>query len=603
MKQNNEHKRKKVKTVKKKNLTMGMVKLLVVCLLIPFLALSVVLFYFSESKNRKQIEDTVITSLQNAAENSCTSIESLIQESKKVSYDGVVRDSYLEFVNNGDESAMYNTVSRYLDNTYKYSYSISSVILLFNEKTSMEYYTFSNIAGATYTPINDFKLHSMDKVKEIARGLGTDTVFVVVNDNLYLVRNLVTSDYKTFATLVMEINMQNMFKSLDNIVWRKCGLIYIDGTLLESMHDEEDIGIVETKKYVEKNKILTYKDGTYNYIYDHENAYAYVTVVENQQKITYVLKFDEIGLINENATLIYVYVIIFVLTLLLVALMCIYIYKNVNKPIAELVKMSEKIENGDYGVELPKFEENVEFEKLIDTYNHMSTSLKESFNRIYAEEVALRDANIQALQAQINPHFLNNTLEIINWKARISGNTDVSGMIESLSVMMEATMNRGKKAFITVAEEMKYIDAYLYIISQRFGSKFQFEKDIDENLLTIKIPRLIIQPIVENVVEHGGDKYGLIKGKLKMFMDDEYFHIVVENNGIISEEEQWKIDMLLTSNKLEEYVQNIGIRNVNLRLKLTYGDDSGLTIRSNEDGITISEIRISRDDMGKYVEQ
>lgn len=82
------------------------------------------------------------------------------------------------------------------------------------------------------------------------------------------------------------------------------------------------------------------------------------------------------------------------------------------------MEMSEKIEEGEYGITLPAFEGNKEFGKLIDTFNHMSLGLEESFNRIYAEEVALRDANMQALQSQINPHFLNNTLEIINWKAQ-----------------------------------------------------------------------------------------------------------------------------------------------------------------------------------------
>ena len=142
---------------------------------------------------------------------------------------------------------------------------------------------------------------------------------------------------------------------------------------------------------------------------------------------------------------------------------------------------------------------------MIDTFNHMSVSLEESFNRIYAEEIALRDANIKALQSQINPHFLNNTLEIINWKARMSGNNDVSGMIESLGIMMEATMNRKNESFISIKEELKYVDAYLYIIVQRFGEKFQFAKNIDESVLELKIPRLIIQPLVENMVEHGGD--------------------------------------------------------------------------------------------------
>lgn len=224
----------------------------------------------------------------------------------------------------------------------------------------------------------------------------------------------------------------------------------------------------------------------------------------------------------------------------------------------------------------------------------MSLGLEESFNRIYAEEVALRDANMQALQSQINPHFLNNTLEIINWKARMSGNHDVSGMIESLGVMMEATMNRKKEKFITIEEELKYVDAYLYIIHQRFGSRFHFDKDVDENLLNLKIPRLIVQPIVENAVEHGGDKEGNIIGSLKIYADYNNLYIVVHNNGNMTEADKAKIEILLSDQKLEENVHNIGIRNVNMRLKLLYGENSGLSIENIDDNLTESKLKIDR---------
>ena len=84
-----------------------------------------------------------------------------------------------------------------------------------------------------------------------------------------------------------------------------------------------------------------------------------------------------------------------------------------------------------------------------------------------------------ALQSQINPHFLNNTLEIINWEARMEGNDRVSSMIEALSTMLEATMDRKKQQMIPLSEEISYVEAYCYIIRQRFGEKFQFEKQID----------------------------------------------------------------------------------------------------------------------------
>ena len=206
----------------------------------------------------------------------------------------------------------------------------------------------------------------------------------------------------------------------------------------------------------------------------------------------------------------------------------------------------------------------------------MSLGLEESFNRIYAEEVALRDANMQALQSQINPHFLNNTLEIINWKARMSGNHDVSGMIESLGVMMEATMNRKKEKFITIEEELKYVDAYLYIIHQRFGSRFHFDKDVDENLLNLKIPRLIVQPIVENAIFHG------LAGKIKpgrlcieARREEECLVIRVVDDGIGMSRD--KVEELLASDEeIKGKMRTIGVANVSRRIAEIYGDGYGL---------------------------
>lgn len=579
---------------KKANLTFGMIRLLVICLVVPFGALSVVLFFSSASKTSNQVRNTVVTSMENAAENCNSNIEKVIQESKQASYDNVIRTSYLQFLKDKNEAVMYREISSYLSEKYKYNSMISSTIVVFKEKTTMEYYTYSNVAGATYASISDFKNNAMTQIKSVAQRMGTNTKFVEIGEHLYLVRNLVTSDYNPYAIIVMEINKSNMFKSMDNVVWRENGVIFLDGDMVCEPDYENDINNEKFKIYAENNK-RNYGEVTETESnYDSNNYTVNLYTRCNNQQFTYIVKLNRMEVLNESFTYVYIYVLIILLTILLAALTFYYFYRNINKPISDLMEMSEKIEEGEYGITLPAFEENREFGKLIDTFNHMSLGLEESFNRIYAEEVALRDANMQALQSQINPHFLNNTLEIINWKARMSGNHDVSGMIESLGIMMEATMNRKKEKFITIEEELKYVDAYLYIIHQRFGSRFHFDKDVDENLLNLKIPRLIVQPIVENAVEHGGDKEGNIIGSLKIYADYNNLYIVVHNNGNMTEADKAKIEILLSDQKLEENVHNIGIRNVNMRLKLLYGENSGLSIENVDDNLTESKLKIDR---------
>ncbi len=198
-----------------------------------------------------------------------------------------------------------------------------------------------------------------------------------------------------------------------------------------------------------------------------------------------------------------------------------------------------------------------------------------------------------ALQSQINPHFLNNTLEIINWEARLNGNYKVSGMIEALSTMLGETMNRREAQFHSVAEEMAYADAYLYIISQRFGAKFRCEEKIDERLLNVQVPRLIIQPIVENAVEHGMDITEQGRLEVRLFTrEDRYLCIEVEDNGHLTEEDRKRIDRILSQDieLAKEKRVSLGIRNVDQRLKMIYGADCGLFIESNEEDHTVSTI-------------
>ena len=289
-----------------------------------------------------------------------------------------------------------------------------------------------------------------------------------------------------------------------------------------------------------------------------------------------------------------VYVLTAIVLVIIALLFSRFMARSITLPIQKLRDSMKKVQEGDFGVSDVVVDSKNEIGSLTKSFDVMTHKIQELMEQNVHEQEEKRKSELKALQSQINPHFLNNTLEIINWKARMSGNHDVSGMIESLGVMMEATMNRKKEKFITIEEELKYVDAYLYIIHQRFGSRFHFDKDVDENLLNLKIPRLIVQPIVENAVEHGGDKEGNIIGSLKIYADYNNLYIVVHNNGNMTEADKAKIEILLSDQKLEENVHNIGIRNVNMRLKLLYGENSGLSIENVDDNLTESKLKIDR---------
>ena len=132
----------------------------------------------------------------------------------------------------------------------------------------------------------------------------------------------------------------------------------------------------------------------------------------------------------------------------------------------------------------------------------MSARLQTQFDCLYQEELARRDAQIKALQAHINPHFLNNTLESINWQARMSGDVKASRMIEALSTVLDAALDRKGMPEVPLSEEMRYVNAYLYIVTQRFGERLKVDIDLPGALMGCRVPRLILQPVIENAVEH-----------------------------------------------------------------------------------------------------
>ena len=160
-------------------------------------------------------------------------------------------------------------------------------------------------------------------------------------------------------------------------------------------------------------------------------------------------------------------------------------------------------------------------------------------------------------------------------------------------------MNRKAQSLNTVGEEMAYVDAYLYIIAQRFGEKFHCKKEIDEKLINCKIPRLIVQPIVENAVEHGMDITRQGEVDIRIYEKSvDLLCIEVEDNGTLSEADEEKIDKLLNHemDSANERTVSLGIRNVNQRLKILYGEPCGLFITNNQKQHTVSTILVKKDE-------
>jgi sensor histidine kinase YesM len=256
-------------------------------------------------------------------------------------------------------------------------------------------------------------------------------------------------------------------------------------------------------------------------------------------------------------------------------LIMLFVQRRIARPIAILSQASKRISEGELGVTVP-MRGSDELGQLGVAFSSMSTQIRHLVDTVYKEQLALKDARIEAMQARVNPHFLNNALELITWQARLDGSEAVTAMVEALSVLLNASLDRGDHRLATIAQELEVADAYFYFIRLRFGDRLTLWKDADPQLNPMTVPRLVIQTLLENAVEHGIAPAGGGAIHLKVFRDECNLHVEVVNSGRrLTPEDREKIRRLLSDEGAEGHV---GIRNVSLRLRLIYGEKASLTI-------------------------
>ena len=217
---------------------------------------------------------------------------------------------------------------------------------------------------------------------------------------------------------------------------------------------------------------------------------------------------------------------------------------------------------------------------LYKRFGQMSARIKSLIDQNYKSKLLAREAEFKMLRAQINPHFLFNTLEAINSLACLKDEDDISKMIVSLSSILNHSIGRDDM-YITVCDELVYIENYLYIMHTRFPDKFAYKKDIDERLMHCAIPPMIIQPLIENAVLHGIiPAFHRCTLTLSIHFDGADIVLCVTDDGVGIPGD--KLEFLNASFAADDFTaeRNIGLVNVNKRLKLMFGSEYHLNIES-----------------------
>ena len=300
-------------------------------------------------------------------------------------------------------------------------------------------------------------------------------------------------------------------------------------------------------------------------------------------------------LIKQSNMIMVQYILMYLAFLIFALLLSHYMSHSITNRISSVIHQMSKVRKGSLSpMNSPQYHD--EIGDLIDTYNYMTRKMDQLMTDQAKAAEELRIAEFRTLQAQINPHFLYNTMDMINWLAQQGRTDEVSYALQKLSRFYKLTLSR-KQSISTIASETEHVSIYLQIQNMRFRDSITFICDIPDELMEYQIPKLTLQPIIENSVLHGiletSDKTGTIV--LTGWLEDSDIVLLISDNGVGIPPE--KLDTLLVEKTITETTNaasgtNIAVYNTHRRLQILYGSDYGLSYTSNPGQGTEVEIRI-----------
>ncbi|MGI8384315.1 cache domain-containing sensor histidine kinase [Robertmurraya sp. P23] len=403
-------------------------------------------------------------------------------------------------------------------------------------------------------------------------------------------RNL---SFDTLGTLVIYINMD---KLVGNILE---GSKRMDGEFF--IVDNNDIIFPKETNFL-KDHLLTLDSG-YQIKEIDNKSYFLVSIKSKYFDWGYVnaIPFNQIF---NNINLVKTFlIIIFILMFAVVTVLGMRFARNITIPLENLVAGMQHVKVGDFKEakkETLKFSttQDDEVGKLQQNFQTMIQQIDELIHEVFSKQLTIKETEFKALQAQINPHFLYNTLESINWLAKGNGQTQISKMVEALGFLLRNSISL-KKPLITVEEELDIVKNYIIIQSYRFEERLDFHLNVNTDLYGYSIPKLTIQPLVENAIHYALEPMiDTCKIEVYSIVDSDSFQLIVEDNGPGMEP---AFIEKLKRGEVKTRGQGLGLSNIDERIKLSFGEDYGVRIESVPNERTKVIIVLPFDKGGNYV--
>lgn len=261
-----------------------------------------------------------------------------------------------------------------------------------------------------------------------------------------------------------------------------------------------------------------------------------------------------------------------------------------SSPVRKLAKAMREFERDAENFEYAEIKGTTEIMTLSNSFGHMVVRVQELMEQVRQEEISLRKTELKALQAQINPHFLYNTLDAIAWLCEAGKNEDAEEMVTSLARLFRISISKGHE-LIPIEKEVEHAKSYLKIENFRYKNQFTYSFDVQEECLSYLCNKITLQPIIENAIYHGVNRM-IDEGEIciRIYEDGDDIIFEIEDNGVgMSEQKCYEILHSESGDKT-----GIGIKNVNDRIKIYFGNEYGLSITSEMDEGTCVKIRMPK---------
>ena len=394
------------------------------------------------------------------------------------------------------------------------------------------------------------------------------------------------------AWVSLDLSFSNISSHINNVGIGQRGYCFLMDRMGNIMYHPQQQLLYAGLKSEGTAALAALEDGTY---VEDTVIYAITSVEDSSWRVVGVSFVDE--LVNRSVReMIGISAGLAGLVLAAALLTSWILSRMLSRPLRGLASAMERFERDADHFSYRPVRGTREVRELSQSFGHMVLRIQQLMSTVRQEEINLRKTELKALQAQINPHFLYNTLDSIAWMCERGRNADAVNMVHALARLFRISISRGHE-LIPIAKEIEHAESYLQIQKYRYKNQFTYEFDVDPECLDYYCNKITLQPIIENSINHGLDllvEEGRIQ--VEVLQDGEDILFRVRDNGVGMSQEQ--VDAILEQDPEDR--TGIGIRNVNDRLRIYFGAPYGLRITSELDVGTCVEIRMPKVKEGEY---